>query len=134
MKEDQISQELMFKLSMFEQQMQQIQEQTQAIDQAILDSNSLCLGLDELKNSRDKEVFSSIGRGIFIRSKIVSDDLLVDVGGKTFVQKTIPETQSIIEEQLEKLEEAKNELEEKTQEINQELTKLMVQYQGEQEK
>ena len=130
MKEDKDSQELIFKLSLFEQQIQQVQ----AIDQAIFDSNSLCSGLDEFKNSKDKEVFSSIGRGIFIRSKLISDELLVDVGGKNFVQKSIPETQSIIEEQLEKLEEAKNELEEKTQEINQELTKLMIQYQGEQEK
>ena len=44
-------QELFFKLSMFEQQIQNIQQQLQAVEKAILDLGSLSLDLEELKGS-----------------------------------------------------------------------------------
>lgn len=116
-------QELMFKLSLFEQQIRAVQEQMQAVEQALVESTQLKLGLDELKKSKNKEVFSSIGKGIFIKSKITDEELLVDVGGKRFVRKSISETQKIIEDQEKKLSDVQKDLEDKLEEINNELTK-----------
>jgi len=124
-------QELMFKLSMFEQQIKAVQEQLQAVEEAIVEAGSLKLSLDDLKGGKEKEIFAGIGKGIFIKAKITSENLVVDVGGKNFVKKTISETQKIIEEQVKKLEDIKEDLEKKLEEINNELTKVFMSAQKE---
>ena len=126
-------QELMLKLSMHEQQIQQLQQQLQAIEQAIVEMDSLNLGLDELVGSKDKEILAQIGRGIFAKTKLLSEELIVDIGGKNFVKKSIPDTKKIIEEQIKKLEDVKKELENNLEKINEELTKTFMSAQGKEE-
>ena len=109
-KNQQKQQEIMFKLSMFEQQIQQLQQQLQAVEKGIVELNSLNLGLDELVGKEGKEIFAWIGKGIFAKAKLISEDLIVDVGDKNLVKKTIPETQNLIKDQIGKLEEVKVEL------------------------
>ena len=118
-------QELIFKLGMLEQQMQQLQQQIQAVEQSNIELQSLSEGLNELKNAEGKEVMAMIGRGIFIKSKIVSDDLLVDVGERNFVKKSVEETQKLINEQIEKLSEAGESLNIQIEEVSREGEKLM---------
>ena len=101
--DDQKQQEVMFKLSIFEQQIRQLQEQHQAVEQAITETGSLMYSLDDLKGSEGKEIFASIGKGIFVKGEIKSDDLIVDVGGKRFVKKSISETQELIKKQIKKM-------------------------------
>jgi len=127
-------QELMYKLSAYEQQIQQLQQQLQAIEQAIVEMDSLNLGLDELVGSEGKEILAQIGRGIFAKTKLFSEELIVDIGGKNFVKKSIPDTKKIIEEQIEKLEDVKKELEDNLEKINEELTKTFMSAQGKGEK
>ena len=114
--------ELMYKLSVYEQQIQQVQQQLEAVEQAIIEMNSLALGFDELIGSKGKEILAPIGRGIFVKTKLDSEELTVDVGGKNFVKKSIPETKKLIIDQVEKLEEVKTELNKNLEEINNELT------------
>lgn len=118
-------QELMFKLSMFEQQMQQLQQQLQAVEQGIVEINNLSLGLKELVGSKDKEILAPIGRGIFVKTKLVSEELIVDVGGKNFVKKSIPETKKIIDKQITKLEGVKKELNQNLEGVSGELMAMM---------
>lgn len=131
---DEAQQELMFKLSMFEQQIQQIQQQLQAVEQGVAELTSLNLGLEELVGSEGKEIMAPIGRGIFVKAKLLSEELIVDVGGKNFVKKSIPDAQKIIKEQTKKLEEVKESLSKSMEEINQELTKTVMDAQKQQEK
>ena len=95
MTQDKEQQEIMFKLNMFEQQIQYFQQQLQAIEQGIVEMNSLNLGLDELVGSEGKEILASVGKRIFIKTKIISEELTVDIGEGTLVKKTIPETKEI---------------------------------------
>jgi prefoldin alpha subunit len=118
-------QELMFKLSMFEQQIQQLQQQIQAVEQGLVEMESLNLGLSELVGSAGKEILATIGRGIFIKAKIVSEDLTVDIGEKKFVKKSISKTKELIEEQIEKLKEVKKELEKNLEKVSEELQRVM---------
>ena len=122
-------QELMFKLSMFEQQIQGIQQQLQAVEKAIIELNSLSLGLEGLKGKTGQEIMAPIGKGIFIKAKLISEDLRVDVGGKNFVVKDIDSTKKLIGEQVGKLGEAQGDLENAMQEINQQLTQVMMESQ-----
>ena len=123
--QQQAQQELMFKLQMFEQQAQQIQQQLQAVERAIVELSSLSFGLDELKGSEGKEIMSPVGQGIFAKTKLLSEDLVVDVGGKNFVKKNIPETKELIKEQIKKLEDVKKDLENNMDMLRDELERVM---------
>ncbi len=103
-------QELIFRLSMYEQQINHLQQQIQAIEQAVIEISSLNIGINELVGSEGKEILAPIGRGIFVKAKLISEEFLVDIGERNFVKKSIPETQKIIEKQIEKLEDVKEEL------------------------
>lgn len=107
---DEKQQEMIFKLQMFEQQIQNMNQQLQAVEEGIVEMESLNFGLDELKGSEGKEVLAPIGRGIFTKTKLVSEELIVDVGDKNFVKKSIDDTKRIISDQVDKLNEVKNDL------------------------
>ena len=121
---EQEQQEIFFKLSMFEQQIQQLQQQLQAVEQGVMEMEALSHGLGELIGSVDKEILAPIGRGIFVKSKLLSEDLIVDIGNKTFVKKNIPDTQSLIKEQLVKLESVKMQLENSLEQVSEEMMKM----------
>lgn len=129
--EDQESQqELVMQFQMFEQQIRMIQEQSQAVEQAIVELGSLNFELDELVGKKDEEILSPIGRGIYAKSKLISEELLVDIGNKNFVKKSIPETKIIVQNQIKKLEKAKEELNKELEKINTQLTEVFMKHQS----
>ena len=119
---DKAQQELMIKFQMYEQQIKQVQQQLEAVENAISEMTSLNLGLMKIKGSKDKEILASVGKGIFVKAKILSEKLTVDVGGKNFIEKDVDSTKKLIEKQIKKLENIKQELEESLEKINEELT------------
>jgi len=120
--ENNLEQELARKFQVFEQQIRMLQEQLNAVEQTTIDLRTLDFGLDDLKNSKDKEILAQVGRGIFVKAKVTSDDLIVDIGGKNFVSKTIDNTKSVLKGQVEKLGKIQEELEGELEKINQEIT------------
>ena len=110
---------------MYEQQIQQLQQQIQAVEQGIVEISSLNLGLDDLKNKTGKEILASVGKGIFAEAKLTSENLIVDIGEKNFVKKTIPETQEIIKEQIKKLQMVKEEMNENLESISEEIRDIV---------
>lgn len=124
-----MDEEITQKFQMFEQQIKVFQQQLQAVEQALDEMVSLKLGLEELIGKKDKEILAPIGRGIFVKSKLISEELIVDVGDKTFVNKSIPKTKKLIEEQIKKLETAKEELNSELDKINEELTRVFMESQ-----
>src|SRR3989344_5336938 len=126
--EKNFEQELTFKFQMLEQQIVAIQQQLQAVEQTLIDMASLNLGLDEIK--KDKEILSPVGAGIFAKAKLISEELIVSIGEKNYIKKSIPETKKLIREQIIKLEKVKESLEGEFEKINEEVTKTMVEYQG----
>jgi len=129
--EQEKQQEIIFKLSMFEQQIGQLQEQMDAVEKGINDLGVLNFGLNELKGSVGKDVISPLGRGIFVNAKITSENLTVDIGGKNFVKKSIPETKEIIMEQIKKLIVIKKDLNDNLERISEEMTKAFEEFQKE---
>ena len=129
---DQGQQELMMKFSMFEQQIKHLQEQMQAVEKANLDLESINLGLDEIETGKDKELLAPIGRGIYVKTKLISNELTVDVGGKNFVTKDVKSTKELLQKQIEKLGDVKKQLDDAMGNINEDLTKLMLESQAKQ--
>src|SRR5271169_2229935 len=97
------NQEIVFRLGMLEQQLQQLQQQLQAVERGINELESLNLGLDDIKGSKDKEIFAQIGRGIYVKAKITSEELTVNIGENNFVNRNILDTKQLIQEQIRKL-------------------------------
>src|SRR3972149_11247231 len=124
--------ELMIKFSMFEQQIRQIQQQLEIIERNIIEMNSIGLGLDEFNGAEGKEILSKKGKNIFVETKLLSEKLIVDIGGGNFVQKDIESTKKLIGEQIRKLEKIRDELNSALGHINQEMTSLIIQAQGKQ--
>jgi len=122
---DEKQQELIYQLSILQQQAQQIQEQLQLVEQNVSDLNSISDGLNELKDKKDSEMLAPLGRGIFIKAKILSEELTVDIGKKNFVKKSIPETQEIVAIQIEKIEQIKEQLLDELDKINNQLLTLI---------
>jgi len=122
-------QEIAMKFQMFEQQIRMLQEQLQAVEQAILELGSLNLSLDELIGKKNSEILAPIGRGIYASAKLLSEEFLVDIGDKNFVRKTIPETKKILQGQIKKLEKVREELNNELEKINIELTNTFMKHQ-----
>jgi len=117
------NQELLFKFSMFEQQIQQLQQQQHAIEQGILEMESIYSGIDEI--SAGKEIMSPLGRGVFAKAKLISDELIVDTGDKNFVKKSAKDTKELIKIQIKKLGEVKTEINKELDKLSDEITSAM---------
>ena len=119
------NQEFLFKLSMFDQQIRQMQQQIKAVDDGIVELESLNIDLDDMKNSEGKEILALIGRGIFAKAKLVSEEFLVDVGDRNFVKKSVDETKAMIKKQVEKLQEIRKELDVGLEQLSKEIEKVI---------
>ena len=126
--EKQKQEEVLYKLSMFEQQARALQEQIDAVEHGINELGSLNFDLDELREATGKEILAQVGRGIFVGATINSEALTVDVGGKNFVKKSIPETKEIIDEQIKKLTQIKKELANSLEKLSEEMEKTLKEF------
>ncbi len=118
--------ELFFKINMLDKYMQNMQQQIEAVENEINELYLLKKGIEDLENSSGKEAFSSIGKNIFIKTKIISEELLVGIGEKNFVNKSILETAKIIENQIEKLKIIKEEILKEINVLNKEAEKILL--------
>ena len=125
-------QELNRKFQMLEQKIRQTQEQLEAVERAIFDMSTINVGIEELKGKTGEEIMAPIGRGIFVKANLVSENIIVDVGSGNFIEKTIDETKDMISGQKEKMKGFKEELEKELDLINQDITKTMQEYQSSQ--
>ena len=123
------NQEVIYRLGMMEQQLQQLQQQMEAVERGINELERLNLGLDEIPNSQDKEIFAQIGKGIYVKAKLVSEELTVNVGDNNFVKKSVSETKELIREQIEKLKEVEKELDNSMRIANNEFMEMIEEYQ-----
>ena len=119
------NQEQMMQLQILGQEAQELEKQLQTIDQHISDLTNLSNGLSELEKSEEKEIYANIGKGIFIPAEIKGKELIVEVGNKNLVKKTIPETKEIIQNEMEKLINAKSEIMNRVEMLQAEMQKVM---------
>lgn len=123
-------QELIYRFSIFEKQIRELQQQIESIEKGIVELDSLGAGLDELVGKTGEEIFAPLGRGIFVKAKLISEELSVDIGNGNIIKKNIPDTKKLIEEQKAKLIQVKDELERSLEEIGTEMTNMMNSVQG----
>jgi prefoldin alpha subunit len=127
--EENVERELARKFQVFEQQIRMLQEQMNAVEQTTIELQTLDIGLEDLKESKDKEILAQVGRGIFVKAKITGEDLIVDIGDKKFITKSIDDTKNVLKGQVEKLNNIKDELEGELDKINTEITQVFLEHQ-----
>src|SRR3989344_5471933 len=116
-----MNQEQLIQLQIIEQEAQQLEQQSQIIEQNIIEMQNLNNSLEELEKTDKKEILANIGRGIYIPAEIKDKNLTVEVGNKVFVKKSIPETKKIVEEQIEKLDEAREQIKDRLDDLREEV-------------
>lgn len=90
--------------------------------------------MKSLKEKEGKEILASVGRGIFVRAQLLSEDLTVDIGDKTFVKKDISSTRNLIQKQIDKLENVKEDVENAMEKMGEEIQKVIADAQSQEAK
>ena len=90
--------EYLMQLQILEQQAGHFEEQLEVIDQQVEELKRLKKNLEDFQETKDTEVYSEFGKGIYFKSNINKNELLVDVGAKVLVPKTCEEVKKIIDE------------------------------------
>jgi len=93
-------------LQIVSQQIKESQKQIQAIDAQLMELESTNMALNDLAGSKIKtEIFVPISSGVFAKAELKDNEsLLVNVGAGTAVKKSIPDTISLVNEQITELE------------------------------
>jgi len=99
-------------MQMLEQQSKQMQEQIQQIDQQSMELEAVKQSLDELKGVKTgTEILVPISGGLFIKAEMKdSQNVLVNVGAGTTVQKDVGSAKKLIDEQLVEMETVKGQI------------------------
>lgn len=119
-------QEKMIRLSMLEQDAKQFEQQLMMLEQQIMELQILMTTLDDIEKAKEKdEMLTSLGKNIFVKTALLSKDLLVNVGAKTIVKKSVGETKKLIEKDIERISELKDNLAGEFQKIVAEMQHLL---------
>ena len=89
---------------------EQITENLKYLESQIQELEDFLSNIDFFNKSQEKEMFSSLGKGVHVKSELKSKDLYIEVGAGVVVKKNSQEAKKIIESQIKKLKEARLEL------------------------
>ncbi|NUN11441.1 prefoldin subunit alpha [Candidatus Micrarchaeota archaeon] len=101
MNEKQLQQEFM-EYQYLQKQAETMQTQASQLRDTINETNSSIQALENLGS----ETIYSIGSGVLVKAKNSSDKVLVEVGARVVVEKTIPDAIVFLKERIKKLESA----------------------------
>jgi len=99
---------MILQAAMAEQQAHQLEENLQLVDAQITELEEFNRNLKTLRDSKEKEMLSQLGKRVYIKTKIEDrEKLFVEVGAGVVVKKTPEETIKIVSNQISRLQEAK---------------------------
>jgi prefoldin alpha subunit len=128
-----MDQEQIMKFQVIQEEAQQLNQQMQLIEQNIQEIAEIESSLDELEKKETKEILANLGKKIFVPVEIKDRNLIVEVGNRKFVKKSIGETKELILEQINKLNIAKNQINERLESLQCEAESLVMEIEKSQE-
>lgn len=99
--------ELIYKAQALQKQIEEMQAHADLIEREMGELVRFKNDLELLEKSQKKEVLSSLGKGVFMKTERVEKELFVEVGAGIIVKKTPLETRAVIDTQLKKITEAR---------------------------
>lgn len=133
MTDEKDTQKKFFEMQMLEQQSKQIQAQLQALASQLTELKSTKESIQNVSDSKGKEILVPLGAGVFMKSESKgSDDFIVNVGAEVAVEKKGDEIITLIDEQISEMLNIQKELQgnldmmnSKSQELQKELQGMM---------
>ena len=105
MEMSQENQQVIMELQMLEQKMKQLEAQINAIQKQTNEMQGIIESLEAVEKNGGEEMLLPIGKGIFIKNKPTSKNVLLNIGSGTVIEKDIPGTIKLINDQINKLNE-----------------------------
>jgi prefoldin alpha subunit len=105
-----MDQQAIMQATMLEQQSREIEQNLELVETQITELNQMLETLFSLDKSNENSLYSSLGKGIFLKTALEDKKLLVQVGAGIAVKKTPQEARKTIEEQITRFQEAKTHL------------------------
>src|SRR3989344_8369868 len=102
--------ELLYKASILEDQYKESEGKINFVNQQLAELEQFNLALNSFKHSNEDKMLSSFGKGVYVKTKLESKDLFVEVGAGIVLKKNPDEMTKIIENQLLKLREIRIQL------------------------
>lgn len=98
-------QEKVIELNVLDSRLKEIQQQIQVIDQQLMELQILEKNIDELKKvKKNSETLSSLGPGVFIKSRIENnEEIFIDIGSKIIAKKTAEEAKELVKKRTEQI-------------------------------
>ena len=119
-----MKQEQIIQIQLMEQEANQLNEQTQLIEQNIREMSELKESLDEIEKN-GKDILANLGKRIYIPVEIKDKNLIVEVGKGNYVKKNIKDTMKVIDEQINGLMEGRGQIIARLDELQGEMMKLV---------
>ncbi len=97
---------------MIDQQMKQIQQQVQVIEKQLVDLAVTRQAMDDLeKTNVGSEILVPVSNGIFTKAELKDNKkLILNVGSNTAVEKSIPDTKKLIDNQFKEIKKVQKDL------------------------
>ena len=93
------------------QEVQVLLEQIKMIDSSLVQLNNALESVKELKDAKDNEILVPLASGIFYKVKSINaDEVLVNVGNDVFVNKSLSDVQTLLDEQIVKMQDQRTKL------------------------
>ena len=106
-----MEQEKITYITSVENQARQFEENLQLIDNQIHELEEFTKNLDFIIKSKEREMLSSLGRRVYIKTKIEDKNkLFVDIGAGVVLRKAPEETINIVKEQITRLQDVKKQI------------------------
>ena len=118
-------QEALQRFGQLQQQSKQLQEQLEQINQQIQEFEDLKRSIDNIKNSKNKEMLAPVGKGVFFKSELKDNKLFVGVGSNIVVRREPSKAKDIVEKQIKRMEEVKEDLTSEIEKINGQFQDMM---------
>lgn len=107
------------------QQAQAHEERLKFLNEQVQELETFDLSLKQMKHNTGGEFLTSIGKGVFVKTKRMESDFLVDVGANVLVKKELADIQSTLAEQIKRLHDIREETKDELNELQQELNEMM---------
>lgn len=87
-------------IQMLENKLKQLEQSLNFLDQQIMEQQMIQLNLDELKKAKKgSELLFPLGKNVFVKGKVESHEILVNIGGNMAVMKNEEHAKESVERQ-----------------------------------
>lgn len=125
-----MNEELMHELEEVNRESQELEEKLKIVDQQLGELKDFLAALEELSNSKEKEILASLGKGVYLKSNLSEENLFVEVGSGVLVKKSMSETKEIVEQQTSRLNALRTQIISENADINNRMQNLLNELEG----